>query len=384
LQSGRGGLDTLRLECLYHAPLRGPEGRVAFSDANFEDRVGWREIVVRGDGTTVTGDAVRSGSVSDRLSAYPDDRVGAPLDERSIAVRFEPGGAPATDEPGTEPVEDGGVVAGYDRLTQAFTSSVEARRLTVGLALVAVAAAIALGAVHAIAPGHGKTVMAAYLVGRRGSLRHALALGATVAATHTAGVLVLGTVLGVSQSLAPERVYPWLGIGSGACFAALGATLLVGAVRRRRAGFAGHVHSHHGLAHAHARHDHDHHDHRHSHGADDHDHDPLALAEMSWRQLLALGFAGGMVPTPSAVIVLLGATAIGRAWFGVALVVAYGIGMAATLLAAGLLLVWARRRYELRGAGERVLRIATVLPFVTAIAVTGGGVLLVVRAAAAI
>jgi ABC-type nickel/cobalt efflux system permease component RcnA len=84
------------------------------------------------------------------------------------------------------------------------------------------------------------------------------------------------------------------------------------------------------------------------------------------------------------VIVLLGATAIGRAWFGVALVVAYGIGMAATLLAAGLLLVWARRRYELRGAGERVLRIATVLPFVTAIAVTGGGVLLVVRAAAAI
>jgi ABC-type nickel/cobalt efflux system permease component RcnA len=381
LQPGRAGLETLRLECLYGARLDGRTGRVAFSDRNFSDRVGWREIVVRGDGTTVTGDAVRSESISDRLTAYPKDRVGAPLDERSVAVGYEPGGAPAPAQPSSAPVDDGGVVAGYDRLTELFTSSVDARRLTVGLALVAIAAAIALGAVHAIAPGHGKTVLAAYLVGRRGSLRHALALGATVAATHTAGVLVLGTVLGISQALAPERVYPWLGIGSGACFAALGATLLFGAVRRRRAGAAGHAHPHvhshhHGLGHGH-------HDHDHPHGVDEHGHASLALAHMSWRQLLTLGFAGGMVPTPSAVIVLLGATAIGRAWFGVALVVAYGIGMAATLLAAGLLLVWARSRYELRGAGERMLRVAAVLPFVTAVAVTGGGVLLVVRAAAA-
>jgi ABC-type nickel/cobalt efflux system permease component RcnA len=102
---------------------------------------------------------------------------------------------------------------------------------------------------------------------------------------------------------------------------------------------------------------------------------------MSRRQLLALGFAGGLVPTPSAVIVLLGATAIGRAWFGVALVVAYGLGLAATLLAAGVLLSIARRHFELKTTSERILKAAAVLPIGTAVLVTAGGLLLVVRAA---
>jgi ABC-type nickel/cobalt efflux system permease component RcnA len=219
--------------------------------------------------------------------------------------------------------------------------------------------------------------MAAYLVGERGSLRHALVLGSTVAATHTAGVLALGGALAATQAFAPERLYPYFGIASGLCFAALGVTLLWRALTRRRS-----LHARHHV------HDHQHpHDHDHAHGhvhphPHAHDHDgEAAPAVMSRKQLLALGFAGGMVPTPSAVIVLLGATAIGRAWFGVTLVVAYGIGLAATLLAAGVLLSLARRRIELSHASERVLRYAAMLPIATAVLVTGGGLLLVLRAA---
>ena len=93
-----------------------------------------------------------------------------------------------------------------------------------------------------------------------------------------------------------------------------------------------------------------------------------------------MGFAGGLVPTPSAVVVLLGATAIGRAWFGVMLVLFYGLGMSATLIAAGLALGWARRRFAIERASERALRIAAALPILTGVVVTGGGLVLIGRA----
>ena len=99
---------------------------------------------------------------------------------------------------------------------------------------------------------------------------------------------------------------------------------------------------------------------------------------------MTLGFVGGMVPTPTAVVVLLGATAIGRAWFGALLVIAYGLGMAATLVAAGVLLARARRRFDLKTRSERALRIAMLIPIATALVVIGSGLLLVVRAAASV
>jgi ABC-type nickel/cobalt efflux system permease component RcnA len=259
------------------------------------------------------------------------------------------------------------VFRGFDDLTQSFTSSVAARDLTVGVALVALAIGVALGAVHAFAPGHGKTVMAAYLVGERGTVRDGLLIGLTVAATHTLGVLALGGALTASQEFAPEAVYPYLTLASGVCFVALGATLLWGALRRRTLGvrFLGHHHHHH-------------HDHDHDH--DDHD----EAARPSRRSLVTLGFAGGLVPTPTAVVVILGATAIGRAWFGALLVVAYGLGMAATLVAAGVLLARARRRFDLRARSERVLRLAAIIPIATALVVTASGLVLVARAASSV
>jgi ABC-type nickel/cobalt efflux system permease component RcnA len=250
---------------------------------------------------------------------------------------------------------------GIDGPTRAFTSLVARHHLSIGFGLVALGLAVVLGAIHALAPGHGKTVMAAYLVGQRGSMRQAALIGVTVTATHTAGVLALGLALSASALVAPERLYPWLGLASGVLLASIGVGLLRRALRNR-----GHHHHHH----------HGHH----------HDHSPAAdLPPIRTRALVAMGFAGGMVPSPSALVVLLGAMALGRAWFGVVLVVAYGLGMAATLTGAGVLLLRARGALDRgRGRFQSFTRIAGALPLATSSVIVALGVALAARGAVAI
>ena len=382
LPVGQAGLPTLRLECGYEAAVAAAsQHTLAFADHNLSGRVGWHEVTAVGNGARLRHSDVPTQSLSARLTTYPSDRLQSPLDVRTARVAYEPSGVAAS--PAQEPVVHtpaGSVVRGFDELTQSFTASVAARDLTLGLALVALAIGVALGAVHAFAPGHGKTVMAAYLVGERGTVRDGLLIGLTVAATHTAGVLALGGALTASQEFAPESVYPYLTLASGVSFVVLGGTLLVRAVRRSRDGRVGlGLHHHHYSGHHH-------HDHHHGDDGHDHDHD-VAVAgtgRPSGRTLVALGFAGGLVPTPTAVVVLLGATAIGRAWFGALLVLAYGLGMAATLVAGGLLLARARRRFDLASHGSRVLRVAALIPVVTALVVTGSGLVLVARAATSV
>jgi nickel/cobalt transporter (NicO) family protein len=357
---GVGGLETLRLECALSAPLP-PGGSLAYADRNLEGRVGWREITAVGDRATLEAADVPPTSSSTRLTAYPADQLSSPLDQRTAALRFHPGGPPASATTGvsTAPVARGGV----DRATAAFTALVGERSRSAGFAVVALLLAVALGAMHALAPGHGKTVMAAYLVGLRGTLRQAVTIGATVTLTHTAGVLVLGVVLSTSRALASERVYPWLGLGSGLLLAAVGLGLLV----RARPGH------HHG-------HPHDH-PHPHPHG---HDHGP-AGRPLGRRGLVALGLAGGLVPSPSAVVVLLGGIALGRAWLGVALVLAYGLGMAATLTGVGLLLAHLRTRMDRRlqlPAGSLLSRLGRLLPAVTASIIVVVGLTLAASGAA--
>jgi len=383
------GLPTFRLVCRFTWHGGPTSGRVTFRDSNYSDRIGWHEIVIAGDQAAISHSNVASRTISARLTHYPINRLQSPLDVPSAHADYQPGGAAAI-------IDANAITAHYKGLTDWFTSSVQARRLSLGLSLLAIAAALMLGAFHAIAPGHGKTVMAAYLVGERGSLRHGLALGVTVAITHTIGVLVLGLVLTTTQTFAPESVYPWLGVLSGALFAALGVWLLARALRQRHSMRAmaaaipapgAHDHDHargHDHAHGdHHGHDHDHgHRHDHSHGPFGHTHAHFddATPALGFRSLMAMGFAGGLVPTPSAVVVLLGATAIGRAWFGATLVVFYGVGLATTLVAAGVALAWARRRFSLESASARALRIAAFLPLLTGVVVTGGGLLLIARA----
>jgi ABC-type nickel/cobalt efflux system permease component RcnA len=384
LLPGQGGLQTLRLEC----PLRGPAALgdgadIAFQDRNFTDRIGWREIALAGDGTTVSGTDVPARSVSDRLLAYPTDGR-SPLRQLEVRATVEPGG-PRFDGTATGPAAPAASAPqarGADPLTSWFQRTIGDRDLTIGLAALALVVALVLGGLHAIAPGHGKTLMAAYVVGRRGTTREVVAIGLTVAATHTGGVLALGTVIWLSQAVAPDRVLPWLTVASGGLLAACGLGLLY---RRVVLGRTGHSHLRlpglpdHGHDHdRHHDHDHDHrHEHDHGHGHHHHPDGPPPLRK-AW--LVLMGVAGGLVPTPSALVVLLGAVALHRTWFGVILVGLYGLGMAAALMGAGLLLVrlqrWLERHWYERPRAALVLR---YLPSITALLLVGGGLSIVLR-----
>jgi nickel/cobalt exporter len=378
---GVAGLLTLRLECSLVAEADGliGSGRISFVDGNLPDRIGWREITAAGDGTTLDANVPPS-SISNRLTSYPQDRLQSPVNFRSARLTVNPGGPRSTEavRPLTPPL-------GADRITQAFTEVVAARRLTPVLVLAAIALALALGTLHALAPGHGKTVMAAYLIGQQGAARQGLLIALIVAATHTAGVAALGIFLSTSQAVFPERLYPWLGIASGMLFAGIGAGLLRSALRRRHGLTVSPVHHHH------------HHQHGlHLHGDNGNGdapffHSPRPPVDgsagvknsLEWRNLVAVGFAGGLVPSPSALLVLLGATALGRAPFGLALVLFYGLGMAAALVGIGFALVGARARLESRFREVRspLRHLTRALPVLTACLVLTAGLALAARAA---
>ena len=360
---GAAGLATSRLTCMSHATvdLTATTHRVRFADGYLSDRIGWREVTATADGVHLDRAPVPATSISDELRHYPNDLLAAPLDVRSADLVVQPGAGTSTVADGLRGVPGAGPIAGLvDRLDRLFSGLAGAEHLTLGVGLLAVLVSLLLGASHAALPGHGKTIMAAYLAGRRGSTRDAVVVGATVTATHTAGVLLLGLALTASSSLAGDRVLGDLGVVSGALVALIGAGLLVTAVRRR--GSAGH---HHEQDHGHD-HGHGHHGHDHDHG---HDH-PHRVGRTG---LVGMGIAGGLVPSPSALVVLLGAVALGRTVFGVVLVLTYGLGMAATLTAAGLLAVRLADRWSPRLARVRLAqRLSTATPVVT------GGLVLVV------
>jgi len=329
---GAGGLSTMRVTCWLEGILSSSRHRLSFADPTFSDHIGWHEITAVGDRTTLATASVPSHSISARLTHYPQDLLRSPLDIRRADLSVVPGGAPA-------PVDGSAVVGtqarGVDALTRAFTELVASHRASVPFAVVAIMLAIVLGAMHALAPGHGKTVMAAYVVGRRGSLRQATIIAWTVTLTHTAGVVLIGITLTLSRALAPERIYPWLGFASGLLLIGIGVTMVRARLRAR----------------THAAHDHDH----------ENDQAPVGR-----RGLLAIGFVGGLVPSPSALVVLLGAIALGRLWFGILLIAAYGAGMGATLAGAGLVLVKARARLERAKPRGWAHRTATLIPILAA------------------
>jgi len=375
---GQAGLPTLRLECAMTAPLASRPGgeAVTFRDPGAADHVGWHEITAAGDLMTITRTDVPATSRSARLTSYPKDLLSSPLDQRSASFTVAPGG-PALAAPGAPGGPAGVLPRGVDRLTQSFTDLVARRHLTVGFGLAALLIAMALGAVHAFAPGHGKTIMAAQAVsrGRRG-LRDIVTLGLTVTVTHTLGVLVLGLLVAGGSSVVTPGLFPWLGTASGALVVLAGCTLLRRALRRP----PGHGHDHgHGYDHAHG-HEHSHGHHHHGHG---HDHRP---ADMPRRGTVVLmGFAGGLMPSPSAVVVLLGAVALGHAWFGVLLVLAYGLGLAVTLTGVGVFITGSGRWLATRvpGLRDRAHRIpARLVPAGSAALVVTLGVILAARSLA--
>lgn len=392
---GQGGLSTLRLEVLFEAPIpAGLDGPldVRFADENQPDRIGWREIVVvPASGARLQRSSVPATSRSDDLRRYPENPTVGSLDVRSADFSFTPGlGA---DGPATlDRLGRSGESSTGDRfvgLLDRTTSS----PLAIGGALLV---ALAFGAVHAVGPGHGKTVMAAYLVSTRGRRRDAFALGTIVSLMHTASVLALAAVLAtVGRDLDAARLYPVLTLVAGAFIVIVGLRLVF---RRWQARLDRHAHRHpHGAAREHAHtasaqggvavldrpaHEHDHHVHDHDdhhghvHGPGTHTHElPPDVRPLSRAGLVALGTSGGLFPSPSAVVVLLGAFAAGRAALGLALIAAFSVGLAAVLVAVGLVLVAGRER--LLGS-----RFAVRLPWLQvagAVAIVVLGVVLLVQ-----
>ncbi|MDP9225340.1 MAG: hypothetical protein M3P18_16145, partial [Actinomycetota bacterium] len=235
--------------------------------------------------------------------------------------------------------------------------------------VVALLLAFAAGALHALGPGHGKSIMAAYLVGNEGRVRHAVVVGVAVSAMHTASVVALGLViLGASKLFAPETVFPWLSLVSAIVVLALGAYLLRSRLRARAA--ARHLHDGDG------HHDHDHpHDHPHIHP---HPHPSPGVAPTSWRGLGVIAISGGLLPSPSALIVLLAAVALHRIAFGVVLVGVFSIGLAGALTTVGVLVIKART-YASRRWGESL---TNALPIFSAAAILLIGAVLTAGAVA--
>ncbi|WP_218617319.1 hypothetical protein [Cryptosporangium aurantiacum] len=384
---GSAGLVTSRLTCALTGPASlGSPAAVDVRNTYRTDRVGWREITAVGRGVGLVDAPIPAADVSDGLRAYPEDLLSSPLDVRSASFRVRPGSA-STGTAATPAITDGSVFARWTAAADATLQSMLGRsELTPAVGVLAVLLALALGAGHAALPGHGKTVMAAYLAGRRGRRRDALIVGGTVTLTHTGGVLVLGLVLTTVAGLVGETVLGYLGVASGIVVAAVGIGMLVSA-RRHRAGhglFHGHGHSHehahsHGHGHAHgAEHSHgagpshegdssheaDHsHEGEHSHGVG-HTHSHPHRASRAG--LIGIGIAGGLVPSPSALVILLGAIGLGRTAFGVLLVLGYGLGMAGALTAAGLALIVVQDRWRWRPFPRLTARWSAAAPLATA------------------
>lgn len=230
--------------------------------------------------------------------------------------------------------------------------------------------AFGLGALHALEPGHGKTVVGAYLIGSKGRASDAVLLGIIVTLTHSGSVLLLGILSTAAAAVfVPETVQKVLEVVSGLLVLGVGAWMLV--LRYRQARPQPHDHDH----------DHEHEGgHSHGHGGHSHSHVPIVAPgeRPSLGQLIALGVSGGIVPCPAALAVLLVAVSDGRFVGGLSLVLIFSIGMAAVLVAVGIAMVKATGLATRRVGEARWMK---VLPVVSAALIVLIGLGLTVKAA---
>ncbi|HEX2914393.1 MAG TPA: sulfite exporter TauE/SafE family protein [Chloroflexia bacterium] len=465
---GQGGLQTMRLTAHFEtAALPSGANSLSYQDNNFSDRMGWREIIIRNaSGLALDQSSVPSTDQSNELRNYPQDMLTSPLAVTSAQATFRLD--PSVIVKSDAQSDQGEIIKAQDPLANLING-----QFTLGVFLFALGAAFVLGILHAASPGHGKTVVAAYLVGSRGTAKHAVFLGLTVTVTHTIGVFVLGFItLFASQFILPEKLYPWLGLASGLLVLVMGLTLFRSRLRLAFPGAnristsenhlhqhdhashgqhshtheAGHSHDHdhehehhhdhshehdhthshedehnetpvyafayqaeqvqtslrpitshthedhadqhsHTLDHDHQHeHNHEHeHEHQHSHGGagyHEHSHGGKAHSHLppgadgspvTWRKLLLFGISAGLLPCPSALVLMLSAIALNRVAFGLVLIVFFSLGLAGTLTGVGIALVYTREimsRFKL-GATGRIIRF---LPVASAFVVTIIGV----------
>jgi len=430
--AGQGGLQTMRLTALFQSEVLSTDAAtLSYRDDNFNERLGWREIVVRNaTGVALSQSSAPSTDQSNELRTYPTDLLASPLNVNAAQVSFKLDPTVVVNNQSSANIAQ--ITAKTD---DPFASLLNTKDVTLPVFLGLLAAAFGLGAVHALSPGHGKTVVAAYLVGTRGTPRHAIFLGATVTVTHTLGVFGLGLItLFASQFILPEKLYPWLGFASGVIVVLMGLALFR---TRLRYAFVGktapalapadsqenhshnhdehshethfhsehthdhehnneHAHSHephdyahadhdpdHDLQHSHSHEQHDHEhidDHVHSHGGVAHSHLPPGTdgTAVTWKRLLMFGISAGLLPCPSALVVMLSSIALGQTAFGLLLIVLFSLGLATTLTGMGLAFIYARKlmtRLNLSSSS----RIVRILPVASALVITLVGAALVIE-----
>lgn len=372
-QPGSGGLPILRVTLDALIPLTGAPSdsgwQVRYQDNNYPARTGWKEALAQpGKDTMLTASSVPATDISRELTRYPTDAGAVPprLTEATFTVQAGKGAVPAP--VGAAPVRP---LSGGNRTPQdAFTQAISAPNLTGGVIALALGLSFLFGALHALSPGHGKTMVAAYLVGNRGTIKHAVFLGLVVTLTHTIGVFALGIVtFAAARYIVPERLYPMLSGLSGLGILSIGLGLLwPRATALRRAHQAG--------------------DNLYTE-EDEREHffqeeESAAIptgkeAEelLSLRSLLVLGVTGGILPCPSALVVMLSAIYLHRIAFGMLMIATFSLGLAAVLTLIGILVVRSRGWLErLPRAGALTAR----LPVMSAAIVTVLGLILIVRA----
>src|ERR1700733_3489572 len=432
--AGAGSLPTMKLGFVFRGKLDITAGahKLSYFDNNLPGGAGWKEIVVVNDGVAILDSSAPASDRSQELTTYSSDVFNSPPQQLSALVGFRtsfsepersasaaPIGTSSMIPPGTNtaqqepappshqrPRRSSGATASSDlHAAQSSPSGVLAStgaplslavhtqqntprsrftelistqgRLSFWVLFSAALIAAGLGALHALEPGHGKTIIAAYLVGSRGTARHAVLLGIVVTAAHTTGVYLLGALtLYASRYIVPEQLYPWLGAISGLSVAGLGIFIFL----RHWTEETG----------------------EHSHGpGEQHSHWFLSIFKkaafnramttelasraaisayskpiervLSLRELCMLGITGGIVPCPAALVVLLSAFSLHRIGFGLLLITAFSFGLAAVLVIVGLTMVYAKRMMFSRvRAGNSALRYLPLLSSAFMVLLGGG------------
>ncbi len=334
LRPGAAGLSILYFTADYTASRPPGALRIEYSDNTLLGRIGWKDVVV-----------LPQREPTQELRMYPDALIGSPRDRTAVALTVAADGAVTVADATAAPLFG---VASAARMND--LSDVLARNLSDPLVLLgALLLAVGLGALHALEPGHGKTLLAISLVGARATVPQAMILASALTIAHTIGVLAFGViVLTLAQYIVPEALYPWIALLSGVFVAFLGARALLREIDRRR---SRHDHGDHAHDHSHS-HGHDHHHHHDDGGFSEavhaHSHLIPGTAPISFRSAVIAASTGNVAPCPAALVVLLAAIATHRVGWGLVLIVAFSIGLALTLTLLGVAVVrgaaWLTRR----------------------------------------
>jgi len=396
---GQGGLPILRFAADFTGALP-RTGSLSYRDSNYADHIGWQEITASSaNGVAIARVSVPANSVSNELLAYPVDLLSSPLKVHTATLSFRPGVSTVGGNAGST----GKTVSGAPAASGGSFARLVQWKLTPLVLVVSLLLAFAFGGIHALGPGHGKTIMAAYLVGRGAKRRQVAAVGLAVSLMHTASVLILGVVaLVLFREFPTERVYPYLGLATGLVVVGLGTALLITRVRARRRSvdpWHGHSHPHvperelvtvgaasaasvheHASIHEHHEEEHLHSDERTGHGhGHDHGHGQVQVPldrPLSSRGLAALAVSGGLLPSPTALVVLTSAVSFHRLGYGLGLIAAFSVGLATALILVGSVAIRARSLMSKRLGGT----VAGVLPLISAAIILSVGAFVTLRA----